>query len=130
MNLRKIQWHLITTKPCAEDILAPLVQSLSTTEIRIGKVIEQYNCLVPFRREWLCYWVPVTSTEWVDRPSFVITKEQLEAMRSYGFSWVEIAKALGEPKINFMIKKMFTRSHSYFFFLFFFFFCHASFFRE
>ena len=37
-------------------------------------------------------------------------------MRSHGFSWVEIAKALGEPKINFIIKKMFARSHSYFFF--------------
>ena len=42
MKLRKIQWRLVTTKPCAEDILAPLVQSLSTIEIRIGKVIEQY----------------------------------------------------------------------------------------
>ena len=36
-------------------------------------------------------------------------------MRSHGLSWVEIAKALGEPKINFIVKKMFTRSHSYFF---------------
>ena len=36
-------------------------------------------------------------------------------MRSYGLSWVEIAKSLGEPKINFIIKKMFARSHSYFF---------------
>ncbi|RMX55916.1 hypothetical protein pdam_00006243, partial [Pocillopora damicornis] len=95
MNLRKIQWHLITTKPCAEDILAPLVQSLSTIEIRIGKVIEQYSCLVPFLREQLCYRAPVTSTEWVGRPSYVITKEQLEVMRSFGLSWVEIAKALG-----------------------------------
>ena len=43
MNLRKIQWHLITTKPCAEDILAPFVQSLSTIEIKICKVIEQYS---------------------------------------------------------------------------------------
>ena len=99
MNLRKIQWHLITTKPCAEDILASLVQSLSTIEIRIGKVIEQYSCLVPFLREQLCYRAPVTSTEWVGRPSYVITKEQLEVMRSYGLSWVEIAKALGEPKM-------------------------------
>ena len=101
----------------------PLVQSLSTTEIRIGKAIEQYSCLVPFLREWLCYWAPVTSTEWVGRPSFVITKEQLEVMRSYGLSWVEIAKALGEPKINFIVKKMFTRCHSYFF-------CHAPFFEN
>ena len=36
-------------------------------------------------------------------------------MRSHGLSWVEIAKALGEPKINFIIKKMFARSYSYFF---------------
>ena len=43
MNLRKIRWHLITTKPSAEDIVAPLVQSLSIIEIRIGKVIEQYS---------------------------------------------------------------------------------------
>ena len=65
MNLRKIQWHLTTTKPCAEDILAPLVQILSTIEIRIGKVIEQYSCLIPFLSERLCYRAPVTSTEWV-----------------------------------------------------------------
>ena len=64
-----------------------------------------------------------TSTEWVGRPSFVITKEQLEVMRSCGLSWVEITKALGEPKINFIIKKMFTGSHSYFF-------CHAPFFEN
>ena len=44
-------------------------------------------------------------------------------MRSHGLSWVEIAKALGEPKINFIVKKMFTRSHSYFF-------CHAPFFEN
>ena len=112
MNFRKIQWHLITTKPCAEDILAPLAQSLSTIEIRIGKVFEQYSCLVLFQREQLCHRAPVTSMEWVDRPSFIITKEQLEVMRSYGLSWVEIAKAPGEPKFNFKIEKMFTRSHS------------------
>ena len=53
IDLRKIQWHLITTKPCAEDILAPLVQILSTIEIRIGKVIEQYSCLIPFLSERL-----------------------------------------------------------------------------
>ena len=82
----------------------------------IGKVIEQYSCLVPFLSERLCYRAPVTSTEWVGRPSFVITKEQLEVMRSYGLSWVEIARALGKPKINFIVKKMFTRSHSHFFF--------------
>ena len=117
MNLRKLQWHLTTTKPCAEDILAPLVQILSTIEIRIGKVIEQYSCLIPFLSERLCYRAPVTLTEWVGRPSFVITKEQLEVMRSYGLSWAEIARALGKPKINSIIKKMFTRSHSYFFFV-------------
>ena len=66
----------------------------------------------------------MTSTEWVGRPSFVITKEQLEVMRSNGLSWVEIARALGKPKLNFIIKKMFTRSHSYFFF------CHAPFFEN
>ena len=93
MNLRKIQWHLITTKPCAEDILAPFVQSLSTKEIKICKVIEQYSCLVPFLRERLCYRAPVTSTERVSRPSYVITREQLEVMHSYGLPWVEIAKA-------------------------------------
>ena len=64
MKLRKIQWRLMTTKPCAEDILAPLVQSLSTIEIRIGKVIEQYRCLVPFRSKQLCYRALV-----IDHPS-------------------------------------------------------------
>ena len=45
----------MTTKPYAEDIFAPLVQSLLTIEIGIGKVIEQYSCLVPFLSEQLCY---------------------------------------------------------------------------
>ena len=73
--------------------MALLVKSLSTIEIRSGKVVEQYSCLVPFLRERLCYRAPVTSTERVGRPSYVITREQLEVMHSYGLSWVEIAKA-------------------------------------
>ena len=52
MKLRKIQWRLMTR---AEDIFAPLVQSLLTIEMRIGKIIEQYRCLVPFLSEQLCY---------------------------------------------------------------------------
>ena len=90
----------------------------------IGKVIEQYSCLVPFLSERLCYRAPVTSTEWVGRPSFVITKEQLEVMRSYGLSWVEIARALGKPKINFIVKKN-VHAESFVFF-----FCHAPFFEN
>ena len=112
MNLRKIQWYLITTKPCAEDILIPLVRSLSTIEIRIGKVIKQYGCLVPFLREQLCYGAPGASTGWVGRPFFIISKEQLDMMCSYDLSWVEMVKALSEPKINFIVEKMFKRSHS------------------
>ena len=73
-------------------------------------------------RERLCYRSPVTSMEWVGRPSFVITKEYLEVIRSYGLSWVEIAKALAEPKINFIIKKC---SRGVFFS-----FCHAPFFEN
>ena len=66
----------------------------------------------------------MTSTEWVGRPSFVITKEQLEVMRSYGLSWVEIARALGKPKINFIVKKN-VHAESFVFF-----FCHAPFFEN
>ena len=82
--------------------MTSLIQNLVAMEIRIGKVIEQYSCLVPFLREQLCYQAPMTSTGIAGRPSFIITKEQLEVMRSYGLSWVEIAKSLGEPNIPFM----------------------------
>ena len=88
----------MTTKPSAEDILTLFVQSLSIIEI--WKVIEQYSCLVPFLKEKLCHQAPVTSTGWVGRPSSIITKEQLEVMRSYGLSWAEIAKALGELAVE------------------------------
>ena len=82
MKLRKIQWRLMTTKPCAEDILAPLVQSLSTIDIRIGK---SYR-VVPQPCSFFKGVVVLPGT--CDRPSFIITKEQLEVMRSYGLPWI------------------------------------------
>ena len=48
MNLRKIQWHLTTTKPCAKDILAPSVQILSTIEIGLAKLSSSTAALFLF----------------------------------------------------------------------------------
>ena len=53
-------------------------------ECKIGEMIETFNSLIPFLADELQYRAPVTATRSVGRPSFIITKEQLEIMRSYG----------------------------------------------
>ena len=63
-------------------------------ECKIGEMIETFNGLI-FLADELRYRAPVTATRSVGRPSFIITKEQLEIMRSYGISWMDIAKTLG-----------------------------------
>ncbi|XP_044165992.1 uncharacterized protein LOC114951811 [Acropora millepora] len=63
----------------------------------LGRMIEQY-CLNPFLNEQLCYRTPLSETRSIGRPSYIITKEQIEIMRSYALSWVEIAKALGSKE--------------------------------
>ena len=95
-NVRRIQWVLETFKPCAEDTLQMLINNLLALEHRVGIIIEQYSCLVPLLTDQLRYRASLSGTGTVGRPSYIITKEQLEVMRSYGLSWMDIAKALGE----------------------------------
>ena len=95
-HLKRIHWTLEMTKPCAEEILEMLVSNLFALESRLGRMIVKYSCLVPYLTEELCYRAPLTATGTVGRPSYIITKEQLEVMRSYALSWMDIAKALGK----------------------------------
>ena len=95
--VRRIHWTLETTRPCPGRVLQMLVTNLSSMEGILGRMIEQYSCLIPFLNEQLCYRAPLSETGGIGRPSYIITKEQIEIMRSYALSWVEIAKALGKP---------------------------------
>ena len=63
-------------------------------ECKIGEMMETFNGLIQFLADELRYRAPVTATRSVGRPSFIITKE-LEIMRSYGLSWMDIVKTLG-----------------------------------
>ncbi|KAL9980321.1 hypothetical protein ACROYT_G008892 [Oculina patagonica] len=95
LSSKRIQWHLVTTKPCSEDILAAILNNFSTLERLIGALIDRYSCLVPFLVDELRYRAPLTATGAVGRPSYIINREQLEIMRRYGISWTDIAKSLG-----------------------------------
>lgn len=97
---KRIQWHLITTKPCTEEVLSALLNNFATLERMIGTLIDRYSCLVPFLIDELRYRTPLTATGTIGRPSYIITKEQLEVMRRYGISWIDIAKSLGKPDLT------------------------------
>ena len=105
-HLKRIHWTLETTKPCADEILQMLVTSLLALESRAGGMIERYSCLVPYLAEELCYRAPLTATGTVGRPSYIITKEQLEVMRSYALSWMDIAKALGKKILVLILRSV------------------------
>ncbi|XP_068702664.1 uncharacterized protein [Montipora foliosa] len=94
-HLRRIHWTLETSRPCSEPTLQMLVTNLLSLEGILGRMIEQYSCLIPFLAEHLCYRAPLSATRSIGRPSYIITKEQLEVMRAYALSWMDIAKALG-----------------------------------
>ena len=64
-------------------------------ECKIGEMMETFNGLIQFLADELRYRAPVTATRSVGRLSFIITIEQLEIMRSYGLSWMDIVKTLG-----------------------------------
>ena len=94
-HLRRLEWALDLTRPCGGDLLELIINQVKQLECKIGEMIETFNGLIPLLTDELRYRAPVTATRSVGRPSFIITKEQLEIMRSYGLSWMDIAKALG-----------------------------------
>ena len=94
-HLRRLEWALDLTRPCGGDLLELIINQVKQLECKIGEMIETFNGLIPLSADDMCYRAPVTATRSVGRPSFIITKEQLEIMRSYGLSWMDIAKALG-----------------------------------
>ncbi|CAH3168206.1 unnamed protein product [Porites evermanni] len=94
-HLRRLEWALDLTRPFGGDLLELIINQVKQLECKIGEMIETFNGLIPLLADELRYRAPVTATRSVGRPSFIITKEQLEIMRSYGLSWMDIAKALG-----------------------------------
>ena len=94
-HLRRLEWALDLTRPCGGDLLELIINQVKQLECKIGEMIETFNGLIPLLVDDMRYRAPVTATRSVGRPSFIITKEQLEIMRSYGLSWMDIAKALG-----------------------------------
>ena len=94
-HLRRLEWALDLTRPCGGDLFELIINQIKQLECKIGEMIETFHVLIPFLADELRYRPPVTATRAVGRPSFIITKEQLEIMRSYGLSWMDIAKALG-----------------------------------
>jgi hypothetical protein len=53
---------------------------------------------VTFLLDEQAYKAPNFETGEVGRPAYLISKEQLEVMRSYGLKWIDIAKSLGKEK--------------------------------
>jgi len=95
-HLRRLEWALDLTRPCGGDLFELIINQVKQLECKIGEMIETFNGLIPLLVDELRYRAhAVTATRSVGRPSFIITKEQLEIMRSYGLSWMDIAKALG-----------------------------------
>ena len=94
-HLRRLEWALDLTRPCGGDLLELIINQVKQLECKIGEMIETFNGLIPLLADDMRYRALVTATRSVGRPSFIITKEQLEIMRLYGLSWMDIAKALG-----------------------------------
>lgn len=94
-HLRRLEWALDLTRPCGGDLLELIINQVKQLECKIGEMIETFNGLIPLLADDMRYRAPVPATRSVGRPSFIITKEQLKIMRSYGLSWMDIAKALG-----------------------------------
>ena len=86
-HLRRLKWALDLTRPYGGDVLELIINQVKQLECKIGEMIETFNGLIPLLADELRYRAPVTATRSVGRPSFIITKEQLEIMRSYGLSY-------------------------------------------
>ncbi|KAK3732709.1 hypothetical protein QZH41_016767 [Actinostola sp. cb2023] len=93
--LKKIRWFLSTTKPCSDPLLCNILNHLQRLENRVGEIVSHMQRIIPFLLEEVQFRATSQTTGQVGRPSFIITKEQLEAMRYYGLAWVDIAKSLG-----------------------------------
>ena len=94
-HLRRLEWALDLIRPCGGDLFELIINQVKQLECKIGEMIETFNGFIPLLADELRYRAPVTATSSVGRPSIIIKKEQLEIMRSYGLSWMDIAKALG-----------------------------------
>ena len=86
-HLGRLEWALDLTRSCAGDLFELITNQVKQFECKIGEMIETFNGLIPLLADELRYRAPVTATRSVCRPSFIITKEQLEIMHSYGLLW-------------------------------------------
>ena len=86
-HLRRLEWALDLTRPCGGDLFELIINQVKQLECKIGEMIETFSGLIPLLADELRYRAPVTATRSVGWPSFIITKEQLEIMHSYGLLW-------------------------------------------
>jgi hypothetical protein len=59
-------------------------------------MVHHLSSVVTFLLDEQGYRAPNFETGEVGRPAYLISKEQLEVMRSYGLTWIDIAKSLGK----------------------------------
>lgn len=96
LHIRRLRLILSLSRPCSPGILASLFSNLSRLESRVGGMIERLSYVIPHVVDDLSYQAPREATGKAGRPSYVISKQQLEIMKHYRLSWVDISRALGK----------------------------------
>lgn len=97
LHLKKIQWFLVTERACSDQLLTTVIDNLSGLEQKVGVMVHRLTSVATFLIEEQSYRAPTLGSGVVGRPAYLISKEQLEAMRNYGLRWTDIAKSLGKP---------------------------------
>ena len=98
LHLKKIQWFLTTEQACSDQLLTSVINNLSSLEQKVGVMVHRLTSVATFLIEQQSYQAPTQESGVIGRPAYLISKEQLEAMRYYGLRWTDIAKSLGIPK--------------------------------
>ncbi|XP_048576635.1 uncharacterized protein LOC125559006 [Nematostella vectensis] len=94
-NSKRLRWFLTVKKPCSDSLLLSIIKNLSALEAKVSDVAARLSAIIPLITEEVMYRAPMSRTGQVGRPQFIIPKEQLEVMRGYRLSWMDIARALG-----------------------------------
>lgn len=101
LNMKRVRLHLHLTKPYPEVQLNTIVGNFCEMERITGLMMDKMRDIIPYLIEEIRYKAPFADTTGiVGRPSFLISKEQLETLRRYGFSWIEVANLLGKCKLK------------------------------
>ena len=73
-----------------------LAENLQVLDRRMSNLYSQVLHLETFWADRTRFSSPVLRTGHSGRPSFLISKDQLEMLSSFGFKWTDIAKTLGK----------------------------------